>query len=130
MPRESFTGNEDMMGILTTMSEGNPGAATVLSELLKANDPITGMALVFKLDEMNMRGPQVWIGYKDHCGQDLDKFQRCIIEGDQEMVDTVNAEVYHPDLVEKHGEIYGQKAVRGEIHGESNGRMRAEVVPG
>ena len=45
-------------------------------------------------------------------------------------VDTVNAEVYHPDLVEEHGEIYGQKAVRGEIHGESNGRMRAEVVPG
>lgn len=121
--RKSFTGTENPMDILTTMAEGNPGAINVLLEIFKTEELIAGLSLVLKLDEMNMRGPQIWVGYKDHCGCDIDTFKQAVVYGDQAMVDKVNSECFHPDLVEEYGAVYGEKAVRGEIHGESNGRM-------
>jgi hypothetical protein len=38
-----------------------------------------------------MRGPQVWVGYKDHCGQDIDKFIAAVKNRDPDMVKTVNS---------------------------------------
>ena len=75
------------MDLIVKMSEGNPGALRVLMELLPI-DPI----LVLHLDDMNIRGWQVWVGYKDHCNYDLSLFTKCIQDRDQKMIETINGQ--------------------------------------
>ena len=118
MPRENLDSVDTVQDLVVLMAEGNPGGLNVMMGLLKENGTEIGAALIVKLDEMNMRGPQIWVGYKDHCGQDLEAFAKAIIDGDQSMVDKVNQECYHPNLVEQYGEAYSHKAVRGEVHGD------------
>ena len=71
------------------MAEGNPGALSVLMKLLQ-DDPIGFMRLL-DLDDMGMRGSQIWVAYKDHCGGDLDALKKCLLDRDPAMVVTVNA---------------------------------------
>jgi hypothetical protein len=76
--------------MLLMMSEGIPGAITVLVELL--NDP-SGMGFldVLHLDDMGMRGSQIWVAYKDHCKGDFEAFKKALKDRDPAMVATVNA---------------------------------------
>ena len=90
MNREAIGLNDSTMNMMMKMSEGNPGAITVCTEILKA-DPIGGFMALLSLDDMNMRGSQIWVGFKDHCKQDLGAFLAAITERDPEMVTTVNA---------------------------------------
>lgn len=80
-----------VMDMLMVMSEGNPGAITVLSEMLKSDEAL-GFFLILGLDDMNIRGTQVWIGYKDYCGQDINKFIEATKNRDPEMVRVINQE--------------------------------------
>jgi hypothetical protein len=72
---------------VTTMCEGNPGALTVIIELMKKED---GVLLLCHLDDMNIRGSQIWIGFKYYCGQDLTRFIECIKTRDPGMIDKIN----------------------------------------
>ena len=69
------------------MGEGNPGALRVLMEL-NAKEPLVFLGL----DDMNIRGWQVWVGYKDYCKCDLDLFIKKIKERSLEMIDVINKE--------------------------------------
>jgi len=84
---------DTMMETMTKMSEGNPGALRVLMELFTSENwlPILG------LDDMNIRGWQVWVGYKDYCKCDLDLFVKKIKERSSEMVDVINDEARRMD---------------------------------
>lgn len=77
------------MDTLLAMAEGNPGAGTVLGEMMNGEDP-AGLTLVLHLDDMNIRGTQIWIGYKNHCGSDLKVFLQAIKDRDPAMVATIN----------------------------------------
>lgn len=70
------------------MSEGNPGAASVIGQLMQ--DPCEGFMAVLHMDDMNIRGCQIWVGYKDHCGSDIDRFKAAILDRDAAMVETIN----------------------------------------
>lgn len=65
--------------MLTTFSEGNPGAITVLIHLLKNNaaidpDSMLGhIGAITMLDVLGIYGSQIWLLYKDICHQDLSK---------------------------------------------------------
>jgi len=83
--------NGSVFDMLMLMSEGNPGASTVLSQLMYKYD--AGALRVFDLDDMNIRGPQIWVAYKDHCNCDIDMFCERIKKRDSTIVDTVNAEM-------------------------------------
>lgn len=61
----------------------------MLIELLKA-DPVMGFMELLHIDDMGMRGPDIWIGYKDHCNSDLAAFRRAIVERDPAMVAAIN----------------------------------------
>ena len=76
------------MELLTTMGEGNPGAFTVLAMLLKESQDNFG--LILDLDDMNIRGTQIWVAYKDHCCQDMARFNKLVGDRDKDMIDTVN----------------------------------------
>lgn len=88
--RESIELTDNTMDVLIKMSEGNPGAVTVLTEMIKRH-PMDGLIRILDIDDMNIRGSQIWIGYKDHCGEDIEKFMACCQSRDQAMVDTINA---------------------------------------
>lgn len=78
--------------IYKTMSEGNPGALSVLMKL--AEDPM-GLMHILDLDDMGMRGSQIWVAWKYHCKEDLPTFIKALVERDPAMVDTVNASRGH-----------------------------------
>ena len=86
------------MNLAVTMSEGNPGAASVIGQLLQDD---TGFMKLLGLDDMNIRGTQIWVGYKDHCGEDIEKFKAAIHERDADMVETINKECLYADFQEK-----------------------------
>lgn len=79
----------DPASMIAKMSEGNPGAFSVLVEMLNRE---FGLFDILNLDDMNIWGPMIWIGFKHHCGEDLEKFVECCKKRDPEMVATINRE--------------------------------------
>ena len=75
------------------MAEGNPGALSVLMKLLQ--DGPMGFMNLLHLDDMVMRGSQIWVAYKDHCGSDLEELKQALLNRDPAMVATVNASQGH-----------------------------------
>lgn len=87
--REKITGSDNLQSIMVKMSEGNPGALSVLVQMREKQGEMAFMEML-SLDDMNIRGSQIWLGYKDHCGEDIDKFLKCVKDRDDEMVKTIN----------------------------------------
>lgn len=64
------------MDVMMKMSDGNPGAITVLMKILEqtpAIDPDCGEGLftILQLDTLALYGPHIWMLYKDVCGEDI-----------------------------------------------------------
>lgn len=83
--------------VLLKMAEGNPGAITVLTAILDTYGN-EGLMLILSLDDMNVRGSQIWVGYKDYCGEDINKFVQCINDRDRDMLNTINSQCYRPEI--------------------------------
>lgn len=66
-----------MIDVIQIMSDGNPGAITVIMELITktpAIDPdnlLGGISYVLSLDTYGIYGSDIWVFYKDLCGQDI-----------------------------------------------------------
>ena len=89
MNREKINLNDNTMDILFKMSEGNPGAMAVMNQIIQVQSG-KGVFTILELDDMNIRGSQIWIAYKDHCQEDIQKFIKLINKRDQDLVNTVN----------------------------------------
>ena len=92
--RTNLTLDMSIFNITLAMSEGNPGAISILTKALniKGNsDWLLSFALI--LDDMNIRGTQIWLGYKNHCNQDMTLFMKLVKERNQEMIDHINQDV-------------------------------------
>lgn len=87
--REKIELNDTTSNIIIKMSEGNPGAITVLMQLLEKN-AMEGFRHILDLDDMNIRGTQIWIGYKDYCKNSIENFKKCVSNRDREMVNIIN----------------------------------------
>lgn len=81
----------DLDEILVIMSEGNPGASSVLTGLASKHYPSLVLHLSV-LDDMNIRGTQIWVGYSDYCDRDLARFSAAVLTRDQGMVECINKE--------------------------------------
>ena len=86
--RKKIDLHTSILDTIVLLSEGNPGAVTVLAQMMKSGNK--NFLLLLGLDDMNIRGWQVWVGYKDYCGCDLDKFMECIRNRDSGMIDKIN----------------------------------------
>ncbi len=86
---------------MTALGAGNPGALGVLGQLIQGQDAFSGepsnhpisYPRLLDLDDMNIYGPMIWIGFKDHCKQDLGEFAKCLQARDPAMVKTINDEI-------------------------------------
>lgn len=70
---------DDVQSAIMKLAEGNPGALRVCCDLFKATpevDPQAGFGgytpLLF-LDTLNVYGSEIWMLYKDVCGEDIRK---------------------------------------------------------
>jgi hypothetical protein len=57
------------------MVEGNPGAVTAVLQMIQHPDP-RGLLLFMYLDDWQVYGSDIWVLYKDCCGQDIDNMFR------------------------------------------------------
>lgn len=63
---------------IVKMCDGNPGALNVMINLLKNYDA-AGVVDLFILDEDEIYGSNIWILYKDICGEDITKTHETIV---------------------------------------------------
>lgn len=82
-PHASFQDN------IFSLSQGNPGAANVLTQILEL-DPEGGALVMEGLARMNIYGPRIWLGYKDYCDENLRSFMDAVLEQDEEMIELIN----------------------------------------
>lgn len=88
--RKKIDLNTSIMDMMVILSEGNPGATTVIARMASL-DPMN-ILLLLGLDEMNIRGWQIWCGYKNYCNSDLNMFIECVRNRDSNMIDKINNE--------------------------------------
>lgn len=69
---------------IITLAEGIPGAVVAMAEL--ANTQPDVIALLDTLDELDIRGSYIWVGYKDHCEKDTEEFADAIRSEDDAML--------------------------------------------
>lgn len=86
--REKIDANDTIIENYIKIAEGNPGAITAMVALTK-EDPMAFM-LISGLDDMNIRGSQIWQVYKYYCNEDVDKFKEVIHNRDADMVQYIN----------------------------------------
>lgn len=69
--------HHSVLDIVMAMSEGNPGAVTVLTHMIKnganvdPDDFMGGLGAILGLDSHDIYGSDIWILYKDVCGESL-----------------------------------------------------------
>lgn len=76
MANERITLNMNMSEMLSTMSEGNPGALICMMELLE-NDPMAILDILY-FDSMGIYGSKIYMIWNDCCGRDMSKFKETI----------------------------------------------------
>ena len=89
MNRNKLKLSDSFVDVQVRMAEGNPGAASVIGKIMHDSD---GPFTLMHLDDMNIRGSQIWVGYKDHCNEDIDEFILCANSRSAAMVETINNE--------------------------------------
>lgn len=98
--------------LVAFLSEGNPGAINVMMMLVQSGDFASIFTQLLHMDDMNIRGCQIWIGFKEHCKGDIFAFKTCLENRDPRMVKTIN------DMADKN---YPWKAT---TEGASSERMK------
>ena len=63
---------DDIKQKIINLSAGNPGALTVLCELVN-HDPILNIVTIAMIEALKIKGPSIWMLYKDVCGKKIDK---------------------------------------------------------
>lgn len=89
MEERKALGVGTIMEDIFKMAEGNPGAVTAIAAIMKAQGEM-GYLTLLALDDMNIRGAQIWVGYKDVCGHDTAKFIALIEARDQSLIEKIN----------------------------------------
>lgn len=107
-PRRRISVHGGELSVLAEMADGNIGALSVLSQMREADK--FAMIKWLDLEDMNIRGSQIWVAYKDHCGENMEEFIKCINRRSPEMVATVNKEFYeHNEIAVTHGASFKHK---------------------
>ena len=77
------------MDAAVEVAEGIPGAVIALGALFR-HDATEGLLAIYLLDDMNIRGSQVWAAFSKFYKGDAAKFLHAIERRDQELVKYLN----------------------------------------
>lgn len=92
---------DTILDAVLKMSEGNPGAATVLAHLTQKG---LGAMQMCKLDDYGIYGARIWMCYKDLCGGDIDTLYTLLKENKLE--DTIKAKCVDDNYFKQEWEFY------------------------
>lgn len=92
--RPKISGQDSLSAVIVKMAEGNPGALDVCMRMT-ARDP-AGLFVLLSLDDMNIRGEQIWIAYKDFAKEDISLLIESANSRNHTLVTVVNANSTHP----------------------------------
>lgn len=76
MGNEKITGDMNMMDMMMVMSEGNPGALTILMQMLQSPK---GLLDILLLDSLDIRSGKIWMLYSDCSNKDMGKYNRTLM---------------------------------------------------
>lgn len=76
------------------LSEGNPGAINAMM-IVYTGVSRKAVPFLIGLDDMNIRGSQIWVAFKDAASGDPQKLAELVIARDKSLVATVNRECPH-----------------------------------
>ena len=66
-----LTMGDTWVDVAMKMSDGNPGALSVIVKFQKEDLPEEGIGYVMILDTLGIYGPDIWCLYKDVCDQNI-----------------------------------------------------------
>lgn len=78
---------------IVAMSGGNPGALTVLMQLMSTELGLIGMC---HLDDREIYGSDIWVAWKDICKEDMNLFVATIRDRSNDLEDKIEA-IQHPN---------------------------------
>lgn len=76
MRKGKITNNMSFVEMMSVMSEGNPGALTVLMQMQQYKN---GMLYILLLDSLDIRGSKIWMLYSDSCDKNVGKYNRTLM---------------------------------------------------
>lgn len=94
--------DDSLLDTIYKISEGIPGALVGINKLIQSDK--AGFMLLLSLDDMNIRGSQIWQAYKYLYNEDAEKFVKAVKNRDEKMVNFINEEM---------ASVGGEKAVTG-----------------
>jgi hypothetical protein len=86
--RENIELHHSLIDLIVLMGEGNMGGLSVAAKLAYTGE--NGTFMLLHLDDMNIRGTQIWIAFKDYCKENMEEFIKCIKARDAAMIEKVN----------------------------------------
>lgn len=90
--REPLRSSHSVEEVVTVLSDGTENARFVLEGILEeTDDEEVTLGIWLTLDDMNMRGNQIWVAFAGFAQGDMEFFQVAILSRSQDMVDYVNA---------------------------------------
>jgi len=86
-----ITLQDSLMDVCIKLAQGNPGAASVCAKLLQDN-PLQGFLSLLDMDDMGLKGPAIWVVYKDFAKQDLPTLIEALLSRSPALIAAVHKE--------------------------------------
>ena len=93
--RQPLSESMERKEFMSKFCEGNVGCVSVVVAV--AEQGHFQIQAIMNLVDMNIRGAQVWVAFKDVCQQDVGEFVDRVLKRDPELVRQVNEIMYRPD---------------------------------
>jgi hypothetical protein len=77
-------GGDTINDVIFKLSEGHPAAASVLAELLQ--DRVSGLFACMDIDDMDLRGEDIWFAYHEMCSGNLAEFRGRLAAHDESLL--------------------------------------------
>ena len=91
-----MTTQDDFIELIGRISEGNPGAMTVVQKLSQAMPGEDFGFIIGALEEHKIFGPKLWLAYKDYANGNVDVMATGILKHSPELLTAIRAGGY-PD---------------------------------
>lgn len=112
--RERLSETNDVRELIQEISEGNPGALSVFARLAaefefdKDDDRNYLCTVIRDLDDMNIRGSQIWIGLQDFAKGDYARLLRAIEIRCPSLVACINASNESTEVAVRSGTCFAR----------------------
>lgn len=85
--------HDSVRDAIADLGKGVPGAMTVLMDIYEEVGENSFLGLARRFKKVNLTGSAIWIGYKDHCGEDLQTFMLSFLSTPTPLFATINKEL-------------------------------------